>query len=56
MYIKLAKPKKSITGVGDNGKEKHGDKVELGDKNEVGGSKIDGNEVDNNNVAEEKNH
>ena len=56
MYIKLAKPKKSITRVGNNSKEKHGNRAKLGDRDKVGGSEIDDNKVDNNNVAEEKNH
>ena len=46
--IKLAKPKKIIVGGGD-GKEKHDNRTEPFDKDEIGGGEINGNEVEKKN-------
>ena len=56
MSIKLAEPKKSIIGVGDNNRKEHGNRIELDGKDELDGSEVDGDKIRANDITKKKNY
>ena len=49
-------PKKGRVEIGSNDKDEHNSRTELNDRGGVGDGEVDSNKVEDNKVAEEKNH
>ena len=56
LKYEVSRAPKSIITIGSNSRKEHGDQNKLDNRDEIDDNKVNGNKIENNDIAEEKNY